>query len=321
MAVRKQSNNAPKQTVLFIGGLGRSGTTLIERILNELPGAFSVGETIHLWERGVQNNEVCGCGKTFQRCKHWSAVGKDAFAGWNIVDLTQVTNLRWNVDRFRRLPQLFNNLRTHKVSNDQQAYIDYLTAVIVSSAKVAGKPQVILESSKHVSTAVLLTLSNRLDVKILHVIRDPRGVSYSWTKEIARPEAGGTLMPRYKPTRTALRWITDNLAFDHLAKKAPTLRLRYEDFLDNPQQQIQAIADFVGLKTQESDLAFIKSPTTKATVMHSVAGNPLRFQDNISKLQVDLEWTKELNRRHKVMVTTMSLPLLLKYKYPLRSPR
>ena len=53
------------QRVLFIGGLGRSGTTIIEKLLNELPQTLSVGETVHLWERGVQANERCGCGESF----------------------------------------------------------------------------------------------------------------------------------------------------------------------------------------------------------------------------------------------------------------
>ncbi len=49
--------SSARQTVLFTGGLGRSGSTLIEKLLNELPGTFAVGETIHLWERGVRDQE------------------------------------------------------------------------------------------------------------------------------------------------------------------------------------------------------------------------------------------------------------------------
>ena len=53
-------NEQPPQRVLFTGGLGRSGSTLIEKLLNELPPTFSVGETIHLWERGIRDAERCG---------------------------------------------------------------------------------------------------------------------------------------------------------------------------------------------------------------------------------------------------------------------
>ena len=38
--------------VLFIGGLGRSGSTLLDRMLGRLDDVWSVGELVHLWERG-----------------------------------------------------------------------------------------------------------------------------------------------------------------------------------------------------------------------------------------------------------------------------
>ena len=50
--------------VLYIGGLGRSGTTLLERILGELPGACALGEVVHLWDRDVRADERCACGGT-----------------------------------------------------------------------------------------------------------------------------------------------------------------------------------------------------------------------------------------------------------------
>jgi len=49
-------------TVLFIGGLGRSGSTLLDRMLGRLDDVWSVGELVHLWERGLSQNNRCGCG-------------------------------------------------------------------------------------------------------------------------------------------------------------------------------------------------------------------------------------------------------------------
>ncbi len=68
-----------RQRVLFTGGLGRSGSTLVEKLINELPSTFSVGETVHLWERGVRDHERCGCSEAFTDCAHWQAVGVQAF--------------------------------------------------------------------------------------------------------------------------------------------------------------------------------------------------------------------------------------------------
>ena len=46
--------------VLYLGGFGRSGSTLIERLLGELPGVCPVGELVHLWQRGVLAGERRG---------------------------------------------------------------------------------------------------------------------------------------------------------------------------------------------------------------------------------------------------------------------
>src|SRR2546430_17108956 len=73
--------------VLYIGGLGRSGTTLLERLLGELPGACALGEVVHLWDRDVRDDERCACGRPFSGCDFWRAVGERAFGGWDRVDV------------------------------------------------------------------------------------------------------------------------------------------------------------------------------------------------------------------------------------------
>src|SRR5206468_2970805 len=40
--------------VLFVGGLGRSGSTLVDRMLAQMPEATSVGELVHIWERALR---------------------------------------------------------------------------------------------------------------------------------------------------------------------------------------------------------------------------------------------------------------------------
>jgi hypothetical protein len=37
---------AGRVRVLYIGGLGRSGSTLVERLAGQLPGAYAVGEFV-----------------------------------------------------------------------------------------------------------------------------------------------------------------------------------------------------------------------------------------------------------------------------------
>ena len=72
-------NGDPGVKVLYIGGLGRSGSTLLDRMLGQLPGFFSAGEIRDLWQRGLRENALCGCGAPFKECEVWTRVGKEAY--------------------------------------------------------------------------------------------------------------------------------------------------------------------------------------------------------------------------------------------------
>lgn len=307
-----------RQTVLFIGGLGRSGSTLVERLLNEVPDLFAVGETIHVWERGIRDRERCGCGERFEHCPQWTEVGLRAFDGWGNVDLDDVINLRWSVDRSRQLPRIAKAHRTGQPSTDQRRYLSYLRRVLHGASLVAGRPPVLLDSSKHLSTAALLALDPTIDLRLLHLVRDPRGVAFSWTKQVSRPETDDQFMPTYDPRRTAGRWVTDNLGFEALASRIPSIRLRYEDLLTEPARSLRAIAALVDLDPERLDLGFLDGNTaTLATPMHSVAGNPLRFGGDVITLQLDDAWRQRLGRRQRTLITGITSPLLLRYGYPL----
>ena len=314
------------QRVLFIGGLGRSGSTLVERLLNELPGTFSVGETVHLWERGVRDGERCGCGDAFAACPHWTAVGKEAFGSWDDLDVDRIIDLRWKVDRSRRLPAIMAALRTGRTTTGQREYLAAMRSVLLASAKVAGRsldrdPSEIclLDSSKHLSTAALLATDPWLDLRVLHLVRDPRGVAYSWTKTVARPETDGELMPRYSVRRTAGRWVSDNLGFDALAGAGvPTLRVRYEDVLDDPARMVCRIAEFAGLDgdPRHDRLPFLAGRSAHFTTpMHSVAGNPLRFGGDRITLEIDDAWRTELPEKSRRTIERVTGPVLARYGY------
>ncbi len=319
------------QPVLFIGGLGRSGSTLIEKLLNEFDQTFSVGETVHLWERGVRDHERCGCGEAFVDCPQWSAVGRLAFDGWKNVDTDRMIDLRWGVDRSRRLPQIFNALRTGKPSAEMLEYLEGMSPVLLAAAQAQaeriGRKRheiTLLDSSKHLSTAALLALDPLLDVRVLHLVRDPRGVAYSWTKVVDRPETDGETMPQYSPSRTAMRWVTDNLGFEALARVGvPVKTVRYEDVLADPTGEMTAIAKFAGINTSDG-IPFIDGSTARIkTPMHSVAGNPMRFQrggDGDERgqemtLALDDAWRDKLSTKDRRVVTAVTGPILARYGY------
>src|SRR5205085_9377274 len=86
--------------VLLIAGSGRSGSTLLANLLGSVPGVFSAGEMRYLFDRGLRDNRLCGCGVPFRECPVWTRILTAAGRG----DDAAVAAARWG--RIRRLHRL-----------------------------------------------------------------------------------------------------------------------------------------------------------------------------------------------------------------------
>jgi hypothetical protein len=308
--------------LLFVGGLGRSGTTLVERLLGELPGVCALGEVVHLWQRDIRANERCGCGERFAACEFWTRVGDVAFGGWANVDVYRVLALQAAVERTRHIPRLASPRLPDDYRDQVREYAGYYTAVYRAAAEVTGAA-VLVDSSKHSALAHCLRWSKTLDLRVAHVVRDPRGVAHSWTKVVARPETDGeSEMTRYSPGRSALLWNAHNAAFGLLARRGvPLLRVRYEQFVADPRAGLTSLAEFAGLSLGESDLDFLTDTHADLTVGHSAAGNPMRFSVGRIPLRRDDGWVSGLPATDRRLVGAVCAPLLRAYGYPVMVSR
>lgn len=309
--------------VLYLGGLGRSGTTLLERILGELPGVCTLGEVVHLWQRDIRDGERCGCGEGFSRCEFWTAVGRDAFGGWDRVDVGRVQALQSAVERTRYIPRLASGDFSAAWHAKLTEYAGHYAAVYRAAARVTGA-RLLVDSSKHSALAHCLrwlsTRSGGIDFRVAHMLRDARGVAYSWTKTVARPEATGVdVMTRYPPIRSALLWNAHNAAFDLLGRCAvPVRRVRYEDLLADPRQTVRELAAFAGLNINANPLHFLAATHVDLHPGHSAAGNPMRFSTGRVPLRADDAWHHALPTPQRRLVGAVCAPLLRRYGYPLR---
>jgi Sulfotransferase family len=301
--------------VLYLGGLGRSGTTLVERLLGELPGVCALGEVVHLWQRDVRDDERCGCGARFSGCTFWKRVGERAFGGWANVDVARVHALRDAVERTRHIPRL---AAAHRAPAEVREYAGFYAAVYAAAAEVAGA-HVVVDSSKHSSLAHVLRWADDIDLRVVHVVRDPRGVAYSWTKTVTRPETDGIdEMTRYSPGRSAMLWNAHNAAFGLLGRRGVAVRrVRYEQFIADPRAALRELATYAQIPVSESDLRFLGESHADLSVGHSAAGNPMRFTVGRLPLRRDDAWIRALPSGQRRLVGTVCAPMLRAYGYPL----
>lgn len=308
--------------VIYLGGLGRSGTTLIERLLAELPAACAAGETVHLWQRCVARGERCGCGVPFHDCAFWRRVGQEAFDGWHRVDVERVAALRSTVDRSRRLPLLLAPALRPSFRASLRDYVSYYLRLYAAVSRVSGCPAVI-DSSKHASLAFCLRSCPEVDLRVVHVVRDSRAVAFSWTKQVTRPDTQtASFMTTYPPRTAAAQWILQNEALHLLARSGvPTLRMRYEDVVADPGRALAGIAAFAGLPAGDDALGFLGRGADGhwATLgsAHTASGNPVRFVTGHLPIREDQQWRRAMPPAQRRAVTALTLPLLARYGYPL----
>lgn len=300
--------------VCLIGATGRSGSTLVSRVLGSLPGTVSVGELCWLWTYGVLRDRPCGCGEDFGSCPFWTAVGQRAFGGWDQVDAAGANDLRRRVTRNARIPELLTTPRG-EFARDVARQRSLLTRLYAAIAAESGA-SVVIDNSKQPEVALVARGARGVDLRVLHLVRRSHGVAYSWTKHVRRADKAGREMLRKQPTRTSAAWLLDNALFDVIGRSGtPLLRLRYEDFVDAPRDHTRAVADWLGLGCTEDDLPFVGSDTVRLDTDHSVWGNPMRLDSGPVPLRADEAWREGLTPGARRAVTAITWPGLLRYGY------
>lgn len=303
--------------ILYVAGSGRSGSTLLDRLLGELPGVVSTGELARVWENGLRDNRRCGCGQPFLDCAFWSAVGWQAYGGWARVDLDRALYLGRTVRRHRYLalnaaPGVWPAYRRRRAE-----LCELVRPLYEAVAAVSGCP-VVVDSSKELVYAALLRHAFPDSLRLVHLVRDGHGVAHSWTKVVAARSGGPAQLEldRYHPAHSALRWNGYNLALDALRLVGiPLVRLRYEDLIAAPVEQMRRVAAFAGVPVAASALSFLSPACARIGVSHTVAGNPMRFTQGALPLRLDEEWRHSMLPGHRRTVSVLAAPALLRYGY------
>ncbi len=303
--------------VLYIGGSGRSGSTLLDRMLGQLPGVFSVGELRLIWREGLLENRLCGCGTPFLECHFWAEVGGRAFGGWDRVEAAAVVRLEKAVSRQRFLPFLLAPKLRPAYSRKLDAYSRLLGRLYEGIREVAGA-RIIVDSSKDPAYAFVLRRVPNVDLRAVHLVRDSRGVAFSSAKRSPGPGTTERLrqLPRFHPLDMSFRWLIYNLLVELLAASGTaTILVRYETLVQSPREEIVRVAQHHGGQVEDEALAFVKDRELELETNHTVSGNPMRLGQGRMPFQLDEEWKKALARPYRDLVTLVTWPLLRRYGY------
>ena len=315
---------AVRTRVLYIGGTGRSGSTVLANVLGEVPGLVSVGEVRFLWERGVLQNRLCGCGEHFADCPFWTAVLEVAFGSAEVE--TTARRLRAELaqrTRMRRVPGLLTH-RSGALDGDDLG--DAISRVYAAIALVAGA-DVVVDSSKLPTYAALLGDLPGIDLQVLHLVRDPRAAAHSWRRRKQQPDLGAAaLMERRGAVKSAVLWRVWNSTLEHWCREhGVDHRLQnYESFVADPEGETRRILRRFELVhpyrvDAVADALFAGPGVVRLNGNHTVAGNPSRHEHGLVPLVPDEEWRSALGPAERRTVEVLTWPTLVHYGYHARA--
>ncbi|GES01374.1 sulfotransferase [Acrocarpospora corrugata] len=297
--------------VLHIAGTGRSGSTLFGSLLGQLGDCFDVGELGYLWDRGLRQDGRCGCGSPVRTCPVWQPILREVFgpAGPSEAEVARLAVLHRATARGRDVATLWLRGR---IQSESPEYRDILARLIRAAASVSGR-RVVVDSTKPVSYGRLLDDLPGIELRVIHLVRDPRAVAWSWLRH--KPGTGADTMSTRPALTTAIMWNLGNLAAMGSWAGDPRryLLIRYEDLIGDPARWLRAAAALAGVDADE--LPLVGDSTVKMSPTHTVAGNVARHQSGEIELRLDTEWSRALPRAQRVLVECATYPLRNRYGY------
>ena len=308
-----------KIKVLYIAGFGRSGSTMLDNLLGQVDGFFSVGELCYMWDQDLAAHGLCGCGAPLRECEVWGAVlGKGRI---DRIDAREMTRLEKTGTRIRHLPLMLVPRGRKLLASRLSSYTDNLKKLYREIRDTTGA-RVIVDSSKSPSYGYTLGTIPEIDLYVVHLVRDPRAVAYSWLRKKLQPDRGDyEYMDQHTPVKSSLAWAVWNAAIETLWRRSPQRysMLRYEDFVAQPRQALMGILQMVG--EENAGLPFLTERGIELGVSHTVAGNPNRFKTGTVKLRLDDEWRSRMRFRDRALVTVLTLPVLIRHGYQVAPAR
>jgi len=296
--------------LILISGSGRSGSTIIDLLVAQIDGVFSVGEIMYIWDRGLRDGWKCSCGELVSECNVWREILFDAY-GDKYLDRSFVDKVIQLRSRATSVRSLFGGIVSSEVKKCRKEYREIMQRLYSSVYKIT-RCKVIIDSSKEPGNAFLLKSFSDFNVHVVHLVRSPFGVAYSWTKDVKNKALEEKSLPTEGVFFSSLEWLVVNSILLAKSKRLSSKLVEYESFAHNPKKSIQYLISSVD-PIRCSSLQFIqKNDVSIKTKIHSVSGNPCRFEvKNTITIKADDKWKRELPLTSKLIVGITSFPFLL----------
>ena len=235
-------------TVVSIVSPRQSGSTILTYLLGSHPGIATVGE-IQLPE----NNALCSCGENYTECMFWCGVVDGMSRRGFSFDIRQsdlefipggdgVSDIILRTAVRGPLLEMVRNIGLASVPRARREFDRLLRRNEAFIEVVAGLKgcEIFLDSTKRASRALHLQRSPKLDVKIIHLIRDGRANSWSAMRHGNRSAA-----------EAATHWLVTHMEAERFRRYFAADRwidIRHEDLCARPKEVLAQLHQFIGVE-------------------------------------------------------------------------
>jgi hypothetical protein len=156
-----------------------------------------------------------------------------------------------------------------------------------------------LDATKSGYTLDFLRKTTGIHLKVIHLIRDPRGFCNSHRKH-----------QKSRIKKAAKIWVRDNRIIEAVLEKLPSgsiYPLNYEFFCKSPGDSLRKITEFLGIPP-------ISATSDFRSIPHHIIGNVMRLpSDGRTTISLDDKWRRELSEEEKGTVQRIAGALAERY--------
>jgi hypothetical protein len=280
-----------RQEYALVASSSYSGSTLLAMLLNGHPDIAAVGETSTARREARMETFQCSCGLLMRECPFWADVLERMHRAGH-PDF-RLANFELGFDPSRRTlggRLLYGSLRLTAVERVRDwigarlpAHRNRMSAIGTRNRDFAGAildatgARVVVDTSKERMRARDLRHWLGMDLRVIHLVRDPRGVVYS---SVRRGRDGGDARA------AAVRWAKVNAAILNAVAGLPADRrlvVRYEALCADPDAVLRRIARFLDLDPDGF------TPQAEGEARPHVLGNRTRLVP-VTEIRLDETW-------------------------------
>jgi hypothetical protein len=310
-----RDRSSRKTPFAFILAHSFSGSTLLSFLLDAHPEIATVGEMFIAPSHNTAGYP-CSCGEPIERCAFWRRVSEAMAARGIPFDLRSAeasltaasygllgSRVVWAEPRgpflegIRRLAlALLPGVRREL---DRRIAVNRHLAEAVLELRHA---RVFVDATKRPGRALLLRRDPRLDLQVIHLVRDGRAVARSTIRNLDRTVEEG-----------ARSWAASVRRCEELRRAFPPerwLTVRHEDLCRDPRETLARIFDFLDV-SPDLETGGVRQIQAGD---HHIIGNRMRLS-RTSEIRLDERWRTELTPDQLRTIERIAGPELTRYGY------